>query len=156
MNTIRVLVQGRAPRPQGSMVSPHKGVVRHAKDEALYAWRSRVRQEARLITRGAPPFDGPMVLGVVFFLDRRRGKRLLPWAQDDGDVDKLLRAIGDALSGVVWKDDSRIIGGYQAKLYADQMGMQPGALIEARPWRSRIPQLDNISDLLDEPKGDLS
>ena len=35
------------------------------------------------------------------------------------DQTKMLRAIEDALTGVVWRDDSRIVQGVQSKRYAD-------------------------------------
>jgi Holliday junction resolvase RusA-like endonuclease len=43
------------------------------------------------------------------------------------DVDKLLRAVFDSLSGVIYLDDSRIIRATAQKLYADDRG--PGAVI---------------------------
>jgi Holliday junction resolvase RusA-like endonuclease len=43
------------------------------------------------------------------------------------DVDKLLRAVCDSLSGIIYVDDSRIIRATAQKVYADDRG--PGASI---------------------------
>jgi Holliday junction resolvase RusA-like endonuclease len=43
------------------------------------------------------------------------------------DLDKLLRSVGDSLTGTVIRDDSRIIAIHAQKLYADARGV--GAVI---------------------------
>jgi Holliday junction resolvase RusA-like endonuclease len=43
------------------------------------------------------------------------------------DLDKLIRSVGDSLSGTVIRDDSRIIAIHAQKLYADSRGV--GAVI---------------------------
>ena len=49
------------------------------------------------------------------------------------DLDKLDRAIGDALTGVVYRDDSQIVQRWSAKCWADEY-LRPGVKIEV--WDS--------------------
>ena len=49
-----------------------------------------------------------------------------------GDLDKLVRAIGDSLSGIVFDDDSRVVSTKSAKIFA-RPGVQGGAVIRVWP-----------------------
>jgi Holliday junction resolvase RusA-like endonuclease len=46
------------------------------------------------------------------------------------DLDKLIRAVGDSLTGTVITDDSRIVRISARKLYAE--GIEPGATISVK------------------------
>lgn len=141
---IHFRVAGRRPRTQGSLTFVGKGAARHP--DGLKAWRALLRLEGRRVMRDRIPADEPLLLGCVFLLARLRGKRVYPWAKDDGDLDKYLRAVGDALSGVCWTDDARIVGGWQGKLYAPRPG-EEGALIWIAPLAGR-PLLESIAGMI--------
>jgi Holliday junction resolvase RusA-like endonuclease len=65
-------------------------------------------------------------LSVIFYLPRpKTATREFPAVMPD--VDKLLRAVFDSLSGIIYLDDSRIIRATAQKLYADARGV--GAVI---------------------------
>ena len=134
------------PRSQGSLRAIAPGVVAHP--DGLRAWRACVRLKAREAMQGRPPYDGPAVLGVAFLLRRKRGRRMLPWAQEDRDLDKLLRAIGDALTQTILVDDARIVAGWQVKLYADSLGEEPGALIQVDALETGERPLDAVARLV--------
>jgi len=57
-------------------------------------------------------FEGPLKVSVVFFKDKVR--LLIEEVPDDwvgtpsGDVDNLLKTLGDGLNGVAWRDDKQI------------------------------------------------
>jgi Holliday junction resolvase RusA-like endonuclease len=99
-------------------------------------WRAAVTAEAAeaMRTRGASLFTGPVLLDVVFSFTRpkshygtgRNADRLKPGAPrfhaSKPDADKLARAIGDSLTGVVFRDDSQIGRLTVSKVYGDTAG----------------------------------
>jgi len=145
-------VLGR-PAPQGSKKSiGNNRFVESSK--YLPAWRNAVRQAAELAVtdEGWVRAEGPVELEVMFYLDRpssvsktKRGYPIVP-----PDVDKLIRGVGDALTGVVYDDDSQIIRVLAWKTYADNR--EPGAFIRV----NELSQFDNAAlqsfDLLDFPE----
>lgn len=105
-------------------------------------WRDAVSTMARVAIskhRGWVPLDGPLVVDMVFTMEK--GSTLPKWkAWHDvtPDLDKLARSTGDALSKVVWVDDARVTG--YRRLDAVYVGADdpdvmplPGAVI--RVWR---------------------
>lgn len=90
-------------------------------------WRNAVSFAALdLVTDGWELLDEPLELSVIFYLPRpKTATRAHPAVMPD--VDKLLRAVFDSLSGVVYVDDSRIVRVFAQKAYADDRG--PGAVI---------------------------
>lgn len=85
-------------------------------------WQAAVAQAAAVAMRCAGStslLEGPLVLCVVFTRVRPAGhfgKRGLnktglenPWPHKKPDLLKLARAIEDALTGVVWRDDAQIV-----------------------------------------------
>ena len=126
------------PRPGGSkkafIVNGRACVTeagRHTK-----AWRQAVKVAAMTKYEG-PLLDGPLALRVTFFMRRpkshyRTGKHageLKPnapkWHAKQPDTTKLLRSTEDALTGVIWRDDSQVVFQTAGKKY----GEKPGALI---------------------------
>jgi len=128
------LVEGR-PVPQGSMVASYnrkQGVahVHHQQGEALALWRNSIRIAAR--SAGVNPSALPIRLTVVFGMVRPKahmrlqGGRYVPkvsyyYARPSvaPDIDKLLRAVSDALTGVGYVDDAQIVEVHCSKIYAD-------------------------------------
>lgn len=144
MPTSRIVfeVEGR-PVPQGSMTASYNrtlGVahVHHVQGEALAQWRASIRIAAR--EAGATVSPLPIAISVVFGMPRPKahmrwsGGRLIPkidyWYARPGvapDVDKLLRAVLDALTGVCYADDAQVVEVYCSKVYADvtKIGVMP-------------------------------
>jgi len=105
---LRLIVQGK-PASQGSMTAVYNerlGIsrVRHANAPALSAWRSAIRKEAKL--QGAVKWTGPVGMRISFGIkppiDTRHGYPKTP------DLDKLVRGVLDALTGVCYVDDSQV------------------------------------------------
>jgi crossover junction endodeoxyribonuclease RusA len=91
-------------------------------------WRNAVAFAALdLVTDGWELLDEPLELSVIFYLPRPKTVQDRTYPAVMPDVDKLLRAVFDSLSGVIYVDDSRIITVSAQKRYADDRG--PGALI---------------------------
>jgi Holliday junction resolvase RusA-like endonuclease len=71
-------------------------------------WRNQVATIARNVMYGSRKLVGPLEMCIDFYL--KRGKtvsRLRPSCKPD--LDKLVRAIGDALEGVVYTNDSQVV-----------------------------------------------
>jgi crossover junction endodeoxyribonuclease RusA len=125
MFEITIDVSGE-PASQGSHSVIHGRIVQ-VNSAKHKRWRNAVAFAALdLITDGWELLDEPLELSVIFYLPRpKTATRAFPAVTPD--VDKLLRAVFDSLSGVIYLDDSRIIRATAQKLYADDRG--PGALI---------------------------
>jgi len=103
-------------------------------------WRATVSAAAADAMQGAPLLDGPIELTVEFVFPRPKGhygtgrnaavlKASAPqYVTRAPDVDKLARAIGDALSGIVFRDDAQVADLYVRKVY----GESAHAFIEVR------------------------
>jgi crossover junction endodeoxyribonuclease RusA len=102
-------------------------------------WQAAVGWSAAAAIRGGGiPFPlGPVVMAVVFYLPRPKAlltKSKAPMAiphVKKPDVDKLLRAAGDALSGVAWTDDSQVTDLIARKRYC-AAGTFPRVVIRVR------------------------
>lgn len=98
----------------------------------LKAWQRAVHDEAKRQWDAEPLRECGFDVTVVFFLPRPKTvKRPLPWGRYDGDVDKYLRAILDALTGVLYVDDAQVIRAVPMKLYTDA---NPGIKVIVKPF----------------------
>lgn len=133
-STVTFRVEGMAPAPQGS--KRHVGGGRMVEScREVKPWRLLVAQSA--IAAGVPLIRGPVRLSVVFVFARplghlRRDGSLKPSAPRHHavrpDMSKLLRSTEDALTGVCFEDDARIVGAAIEKRYA--VGNErPGAIV---------------------------
>lgn len=95
----------------------------------LKPWDSRVRS-ALLDDENQPKayFDGPVHIELEFVMPRpvSTPKRFTPPAVKKPDLDKLQRAVFDAISSAgVWRDDSQVVSVQASKRLA-QIGETPG------------------------------
>lgn len=135
MAEIRFTVPG-VPAPQGSKTRTKWGV--REDNPATRPWRTAVAWEATAAMHAdeRDTFLGPLSLQVVFYFPRPKNHyrtgRLAGVLKDQAprrhiskpDVDKLVRAIGDALTGIVCRDDSQI-----AELRAEKLYGEPRAIV---------------------------
>ena len=96
------------PAPQGSKRYVGNGVMVES-SKALAPWRKTVAANARR-RHPDPPHDGPVVLDLEFVMRRPKawGKNRQDPMTQRPDVDKLARAILDAITGVLVFDDSQV------------------------------------------------
>lgn len=114
------------PAPQGSKKFVGKGRMIES-SKKLPAWRKTVTQAAHAV---APkqPLDCPVSVQATFWVPKPQRPRFNVPATP-GDLDKYLRAVGDALEQAgVLKNDARITHWNATKHYADQHN-PPGAHI---------------------------
>jgi crossover junction endodeoxyribonuclease RusA len=126
------------PAPQGSKTRTRWGV--REDNPRTKPWRATVAAEAAVAMHGKPMFAGPLHLSVVFYFPRpkshygtgRNANVLKPNAPSlhrvKPDIDKLLRAVGDSLSGIAFQDDSQIARVVAVKAY----GSPPRAEVTVR------------------------
>lgn len=115
------------PMPKGSTTKMPGGAYVPAGSTTSRAkmgqWREDVRHEAQRSMGERPPFMGAIRLFVEFnLMPPRTTIRKYQWGwlphTRKPDVDKLLRAVCDALTGVVWRDDAQVCVVAMNKHYA--------------------------------------
>lgn len=144
-------VLGR-PAPQGSKKSVGNNRFVEA-SKFLPAWRNAVRLAAEdaVTVNGWARVAGPVELEILFYLDRPSSISTVkrPYPIVPPDIDKLIRGVGDSLTGVIYDDDSQIIRVLAWKTYADTR--EPGAFIRV----NELSHFDNGAfqsfDFLDLP-----
>ncbi len=106
------------PITQGSKKLGRAGrlsTIIETRDAELKPWREGVAAEARAHAAGRPgyPLAGPVSVALAFGLQRPasapKRKRTWPISARSGDIDKLSRAILDAITGVLIADDSQVV-----------------------------------------------
>lgn len=106
----------------------------------LESWRDCVARAAIANGwKGRELLDGPVALSVAFIIKRPeshfgvkgllKNKPQLPHTAGD-DIDKLLRAICDSLTGIVYRDDRRVVTSPTCRVW----GPREGALISVKPF----------------------
>ena len=141
MTTLAFTVHG-TPAPQGSktIVPTAAGPrTKESNERQLRAWRQAIADTAATAMDGHGPLTGPCELDATFVFARprshyrtgRHAGELKPSApihcDKRPDLDKLLRAVGDALTGIALIDDATIV-----KLTARKHYGSPAAHIELR------------------------
>jgi Holliday junction resolvase RusA-like endonuclease len=113
-------------RPGHRVVLNPRAVVLEGKSgpqrTAFEGWRHAIATEARRWARLHPahqPFDVPVSIAIVFALPRPQNERRARYHSRKPDLDKLTRAVFDALRGIVYLDDSRISALHALKTYAN-------------------------------------
>lgn len=123
------------PRPRATLARGGKGAriheVTHVKNprtgerkqHPINAFKAAVQRAAHEAYDGAP-LEGPIYLGMRFVMPRP--KRLIwkskpmprVWHEQKPDDDNLRKAVKDALSKIVWRDDSQVCRTWSEKVIA--------------------------------------
>lgn len=113
--SFRFRVDG-TPATEGNLRRSPSGGLYHANGPALSVWRQAIGWAARSCHRGAA-WPSAVALELTFVLHRpQRPKASVPIVRPDWD--KLARAVCDALTGVVYVDDSQVVEASVVKRYA--------------------------------------
>lgn len=102
--------------------------------KAFEQWRSSITAVAKTIYRGEPSSDLLMAT-YHFFLPMPANPKYWRAPGTPPDLDKLIRAVNDALTGVVFRNDSQIVrDGGSGKFWAPpDSGVGPHLRIEIKP-----------------------
>ncbi|HCS2945814.1 TPA: RusA family crossover junction endodeoxyribonuclease [Shigella flexneri] len=124
------------PIPQGSKVATRTGHMREANPK-LRPWRNTMHDHLtawQATFMGAfERFDGPLLVDVTFHIPKPK-KSMFDMPATPADLDKLCRALGDALTqSSTIKDDSRITTWLARKRYNDTPGITIHAIREDTP-----------------------
>jgi len=147
------------PAPQGSKRYVGNGQMVES-SKALPSWRSDVRAAASAALSTdtyTGRYDAPVIVQIAFLFARPRshygtGRNAAtlkasapavgPVSRNRADVDKLARAVLDAITGVVIADDSQVVTLSASKGWADHD--RPGAYVHiaaTREWCGEAPVL---------------
>lgn len=135
-HALAVFVPGK-PAPQGSKRHVGNGVMVES-SKALKPWRQDVREA--FLDNGDPRIrfaqGVPVAVRLTFVMPRPAGlpkTKATPPHTKRPDVDKLERAVLDAIgSAGVWHDDAQVVEVVKTKRYAE-IGETPGCRIELQP-----------------------
>jgi Holliday junction resolvase RusA-like endonuclease len=134
--TISFIVLGE-PSPEGSTRAFYipklkRTVTTHQNQSQLDAWRNRVATEAQNVLLGrewTSDRASAYTVDVDFVLPRPSSvpehRRLRPTVKPD--IDKLIRAVNDALAGILFPDDCQVVSIRVTKGYEGEQ--RPGAYI---------------------------
>ncbi len=117
---IRFTVYGK-PQPQGStraFVKNGRAIVT-SDNKNLKPWRQQISDTA-FIEFGAIPYAGDgqeaIAIDLRFYFQAPKKRRMMPTVKPD--LDKLIRAILDSLTGIAYRDDSQVVEVTARKFYS--------------------------------------
>lgn len=113
LNEIRFTVYGVAAGKGSatSFFSAKQGRTFTHSPKSTQSWERLVRVIAQEHVPAGGLVDGPVEMGLRFFLPKPKSapKRRRTWPDRKPDLDKLVRAVLDALTGVIYTDDARVV-----------------------------------------------
>jgi Holliday junction resolvase RusA-like endonuclease len=126
-SVIKISVRGN-PQTKGSARAFYRKGMRFPvvtnDNRKCKSWEADIKLMAQL---KAPKtlWTGAVILNVRFYLKKPKSapKRRRLWHTKKPDTDKMLRAIKDALTGVIYKDDSQVVMATPSKDYAENTGV---------------------------------
>jgi crossover junction endodeoxyribonuclease RusA len=121
------------PAPKGSMKAFYRPGMRFPvvteANKNTRPWAAIVKDAAMQIIGDCAVPTGAVCLKIAFFMPRPKSlpKKVIHHLKKP-DCDKLIRAVKDALTGVLWRDDSQVVSVRAVKLYVEN-GAMPRAEI---------------------------
>lgn len=122
--------KGRARFGNGRTYTPAKTV----------AYEGLIALAAEQAMGGIERLEGPVFLTITatFDIPKSRAKKIgsvmasgIAWHTAKPDGDNILKAVGDGLNGIVWKDDSQVAFSKCMKMYGEKPGLD--ILVEVLP-----------------------
>jgi Holliday junction resolvase RusA-like endonuclease len=84
-------------------------------------WEERVAQEAQAVTKGMLSLmEGPLSVEIYFYLPKPKSARKYALPDKRPDLDKLIRAVLDGMSKIVYKDDGQVTDLSVSKRYGEK------------------------------------
>jgi len=137
---ISITIPGRpVPQPR-HQISTIGGFARAyiPKDHPIHSFKESVKLVAKLAMANNRIADGPIRISCEFVIDRPKShtkKRRSIHRESHNqkpDLDNLVKALTDPMTGIVWVDDSQISGIVASKRWTNE-GEEPGTTIEIYP-----------------------
>ncbi|MBB4856994.1 Holliday junction resolvase RusA-like endonuclease [Novosphingobium chloroacetimidivorans] len=122
--------KGRARFGNGRTYTPAKTV----------AYEGLIALAAEQAMGACEKLEGPVFLTITatFDIPKSRAKKVaktmvngIAWHTAKPDGDNILKAVGDGLNGIVWKDDSQVAFSKCMKMYGEKPGLD--ILVEVLP-----------------------
>lgn len=119
---------GGSKRFVGFAKSTGRAILVDAAGQRNKDWRSSVASVAAACMSGVAPMEGPLAVRLTFLMPRPKGHRTPkgvlrasapPFPTTRPDALKLARSTEDAMTGIVWRDDSQGVVLEARKQYAD-------------------------------------
>ncbi len=142
------------PVAQGSMVAfmpknARRPIMHSSNSNELKKWRSEVAKMASLTLSGGSPAGRsvPMRVTVLFVFLTPQSSKYIECVKPP-DLDKLVRAILDSLTGVVWDDDAQVTELHATKeygaeprceVYVEEVSVQQEMLRLVPPNQEEVP-----------------
>lgn len=118
---IKFSVEGN-PVPQGRPRFFRRGNHVGAYDPAKSrVWKKLVADTAS--AHGCKPLDGPLYLSAHFRIQRPKTMTVIEPHYKRPDIDNLIKALKDALTGICWHDDAQVCFLITSKTYSDTPGV---------------------------------
>lgn len=114
---------------QEGNISFGKGHSYHREGKRLDAWRDAVAIYAKAARQG-DPWQGAIDLMLTFAYKQRTKRDYGQPKLTRPDLSKLVRAVEDALTGIVYVDDNQVVQLIANKRYVD-VGEEPGLTLRA-------------------------
>lgn len=116
-------------RPRATAIRGRANVYKATADRK---YEDSVRKAATDIMAGRDPLEGPLSLSLRFRLPipksySKRARASMAAGEiaptSKPDLSNLVKAIEDAMNGVVFVDDSQVVRSFQTKIYAERPGV---------------------------------
>jgi Holliday junction resolvase RusA-like endonuclease len=129
MRSISITVPVEAV-PKGSVrafIAPkqQRAIIVQDKHYQLRLYESILRDHLSQAMQAQSLFEGPVRVRIVFNRSRPKSKRKnTKYAATRPDIDKLARAVLDAMTGIVFVDDAQVAALTAEKRYADRASVE--------------------------------
>jgi Holliday junction resolvase RusA-like endonuclease len=111
------------PRPKATRQGDFIRMIEAPSKHPIHPWKAALRQDSTRAMAGRAPVDFPIYLELLFVMPRpsdlRTTKKLalvIPHTKRP-DLDNCLKAVEDAMTGIVWRDDSLVSTAWLRKRY---------------------------------------
>lgn len=112
------------PVPQGSLKVMNGNLI-HVKDKELRAWRIEIGNTAKNCGIKLADKNKGISIDLMFCMPRPKTvKRAIPCTRPD--LDKLIRGVLDALTGIAYVDDGQVVSISATKIYSNFVGVKIG------------------------------
>lgn len=117
---VSIVVRGHpVPKARARTVRTKTGQTVSYTPKKTAKWEDSIREQA-LACCPDKLMDGPLVLEATFYLLRPKSRpKRERWPDRRPDLDNLVKSVKDALNGIVWTDDARIVDMIVRKRYGD-------------------------------------